>query len=82
VIKPTGEYLRKLIIGFYELPGNISGGKLHIVLDDDNWETHHVEWCLNEAIEAGDTDAIFMANVLLLFTEDEREKILTEWWLN
>lgn len=28
-----------------------SGGALHIVLDDGNFEDHHIEWCLDDPIQ-------------------------------
>lgn len=74
--KPTPEFLKLMVAAFYELPGNCVGGKLHIVLDDDNFEDEHVRWCREEAEKAGDVDAMFMADVLLLYTEEEREEIL------
>lgn len=30
------------------------GGPLHIVLDDDNVETHHIVWCLTNMAEWAD----------------------------
>lgn len=74
--KPSEHFLRMMVAAFYELPGNICGGNLHIVLDDDNLEDEHVKWCRAEAEKANDQDAMFMADVLLLYTEDERFEIL------
>lgn len=74
--KPSEHLLRLLVAAFYELPGNCVGGCLHIVLDDDNFEDEHVRWCRAEAEKRNDQDAMFMADVLLLYTEDEREEIL------
>ena len=28
-----------------------SGGALHIVLDDGNFEDHHIKWCLSDTIQ-------------------------------
>jgi hypothetical protein len=75
--KPTEEFLKLMVTAFYELPGNTCGGCLHIVLDDGNLEDHHVQWCKEYATKENDTDAMFMADVLLLYTEEEREKILS-----
>lgn len=48
---------------------------LHIVIDDLNVETHHVEWCRNEAQRIGDEDGVRLAEVLLTLTEDERREV-------
>ena len=32
----------------YRLEGCCTGGLLHILLDDDNIEDHHIQWCLEE----------------------------------
>lgn len=80
--RPSIAFMRGIISAFYALDGNITGGKLHIVLDDGNAETHHVEWCLQQATQAGKADAMFLAELLLQFTEDERAEILqlpTDW---
>jgi len=74
--KPSELLLNAMIDAFYAKPGNICGGILHIVLDDENYETHHVEWCREEAVSANDQDAIFIADVLLLYTEEERAVVL------
>lgn len=74
--KPSEHLLRLMVAAFYELPGNCVGGCLHIVLDDGNLEDHHVRWCRDEAKKRNDQDAMFMADVLLLYSEDERFEIL------
>lgn len=73
---PGPEFLRQIVDAFYALPGNIVGGVLHIVLDDFNLETHHVQWCRQEAEKVDDKDAIFLADLLLLYSQKERFDIL------
>jgi hypothetical protein len=68
--------MHKIINAFYDLAGNCTGGNLHIVTDDFNVETHHVEWCRDQARQKGDQDGVFLAELLLQFTEAEREKIV------
>lgn len=34
-------------IGLYSASTGFSGGGLHIVISDDNHETHHIQWCLD-----------------------------------
>lgn len=76
IAKPTLDFARKIIDAFYQMEGNICGGSLHIVTDDGNVETHHVEFCLNYARERGDQDGIFLAQLLLQFTQAERETLM------
>lgn len=54
-----------LIDAFYEKPGNEAGGVLHIVTDDYNLETHHIEWSRAEAVARGDADAVAICDALL-----------------
>jgi hypothetical protein len=70
------ENLDELIDAFYLLPGNGSGGLLHVVLDDCNYETVHVELCRDEARTTGDEHAFWLAQILLAMTEHERCQIL------
>lgn len=64
-----------LISEFYN-SGNITGGVLHIVLDDGNIEDHHIIWCRDRAVEREDWDAVEIANRLLKLTYEQRETIL------
>ena len=73
--KPTIAFMRKIVDTFYELPGNGVGGNLHIATDDLNVETECVEWCREQARQVGDQDGVFLAELLLQFTEAEREEI-------
>jgi hypothetical protein len=70
------ENIDELIDAFYLLPGNGSGGLLHVVLDDCNYETIHVAFCRDEARNAGDEHAFWLAQILLAMTEHERCQIL------
>lgn len=55
--------------------GNGAGGNLHIVLDDDNLETHFVEFCLEQAEREGDEDGAVLARALLLMSRTQRGKV-------
>lgn len=47
--------IKRLIAKFEDLPENQgSGGHLHILLEDQNAETDHVEWCRDRCAEHGD----------------------------
>jgi len=60
---------------YYKLPGNGCGGSLHIVLDDGNLETEHVQFSLDWAEEHNDPKGIELAKALLELTEDQRDTI-------
>lgn len=76
--------LRELVKWFYQrFP---SGGFLHIVLDDGNFETKHIVWCLLhwkdnlldeeiKWIESNEQKIIEMCTLLLELKEKDRYKI-------
>ena len=76
--RPTIAFMRGMIDAFYNLSDtkNITGGTLHIVLDDYNTEDEHVEWCRKHAQEKGDADGVYLAELLQQFTEQERNELL------
>ena len=59
------------VSGYYHIPGNEAGGNLHIVLDDKNIESHHIEWCRNEASKNGDHIGVWLADQLLSLNWEE-----------
>jgi hypothetical protein len=71
---PTkSEFIRRLDVlarAIYETPEGGCGCCLHIVLDDGNFERHHVEYCLENA-EHGICREV--AEMLLKLTEEGRE---------
>ena len=40
--KPTVPEVLPLVRAYYQKPGNIVGGNLHLVLDDENVENEHI----------------------------------------
>lgn len=70
--------LRLLIDEWYARPGNGVGGALHIVVDDFNFETEHIEWCYSEASIADRVAMYPLVRALLEIPEDEREQALIE----
>ena len=76
--KPTAVFMQKIVDAFYELAGNGVGGNLHIVTDDLNVGAEQVEWCREQAQQGGDRDGVFLAELLLQFTEAEREEICSQ----
>lgn len=72
------EQLKTAIVAVYGCSS--VGGALHIVLDDENIEDHHIRWCVDECIpkEPEDTQAIYRecARLLLETPLKLREKIV------
>lgn len=68
---------------------SVSGGALHIVLDDENVENHHIQWCLETTIPEINNKsdrAVYekCANLLLAIPLKERRRIVhgygREYW--
>jgi hypothetical protein len=81
-MKPSKEMMGAIIAEFYRKTENICGGTLHIVLEDGNTEDHNVEWCKRYAEDQLDYDGVLVADLLLKFTEDEREEIICNYLTN
>lgn len=73
--KPTVPEVLPLIKAYYAKPGNGVGGWLHIVLDDGNIETSHIEYCKQSAIEHNDADGVAIADLLLRMSKTQRKKL-------
>ena len=67
-----------LIEKYYE--SNPTGGYLHIVLDDSNYEDNFLQFCIEEAIAANDYWAEIIGRFLLEFSVEEREQIIERQW--
>lgn len=76
-LKPV---ISSLIEYYYNQGDNAAGGHLHIVLDDGNTEWHHVDWCYKIAAENGDYLGALICDVLLCFSEEEREMMYENDW--
>jgi hypothetical protein len=72
---PTVPEVLPLVRRFAQMPGNETGGHLHLVLDDGNVKDHHVRYCLAEAESAGDTLAAEVARTLLTLSKTQRSKV-------
>lgn len=70
--------IKKLIQAYYAMPNNGCGGNLHIVLDDGNIEHHFIKWCKGQCEKDNDPFGEFLAEALLLFTEDQLQKMYDE----
>ena len=49
--KPYMDTLRKIIGQYYDLDDCCSGGPLHILLDDDNFDINSVHFCMEECFK-------------------------------
>lgn len=74
--KPTVPDVMPLVRAYYET--HLTGGHLHIVLDDGNVADHHIHFCRAEAEKAGDPEGVALADALLLMSERQRLKIYRE----
>ena len=54
-----------LVERFCAMPGNASGGALHIVLDDANLDNDSIWMCIDQARASGNTDAAALGLVIL-----------------
>lgn len=57
------EMLDSVIEAYYER--NVTGGSLHIVLDDGNWRRDHIEFCLEWARNHDDPVGEAISKLLL-----------------
>lgn len=73
-------FIKELIKYYYDDLGNGTGGSLHVVLDDGNLEHATIFWCQNECKKNKDSFGVFLADVLLTFTEDELDNMYNEDW--
>ncbi len=64
----------------YYAAGNLSGGSLHIVLDDGNTARGHVEWCRDYARGCLDADGFDLAEDLLELTDAEVARVYRDLW--
>lgn len=77
----TPEDMADICREFYLLQGNLVGGCLHIVLDDGNWADSNIEFCIDQAKEQGDENAIALGEILLqIFNMEGRLEIDRLLW--
>lgn len=71
-VKPTLPEVRPLIDAYYALPGNLAGGELHVVLDDGNYERHHIRWCISNAQKV---ETRWLGHLLCLLSNSQRRRM-------
>lgn len=80
-LKPV---IKDLIEYYCELPNNEHGGYLHIISSDGNIYDWDITFCREECQKHGDTLGELICDLLLQFTEEEREVMYEKhrWGLN
>lgn len=76
--RPSVADVQRLIDAFYQFKGCEVGGGLHIVLDDENWEDSHIQWCIDTAEThwSGHAEAtILLGRLLLSMTRTQRAQL-------
>ena len=73
--KPLVPDVAPVALAYYRLPGNGSGGSLHVVLDDTNLEDHSVRFCADWASAHGDYAGWSLALLLLRMTRSQRGRV-------
>ena len=62
----------EVLAAYCALPGNSTGGAVHIVSDDFNYADSHVQWCIEQAEADGDEAGAAVARMLLALPRPER----------
>lgn len=78
--KPTITELVPLLKEYYSKPENCVGGSLHIVLEDDNLENGHIEYCIEYAKKEGDLEGAKLGEMLLQLTKSQRRRLVTKYY--
>jgi hypothetical protein len=72
--KVTIVEVRHLITDFKKKAGNAAGGNLHIILEDQNTSDSDITFCINEAKDKNDVDAVKIAELMLKMSKTQRLK--------
>lgn len=74
--KPTVPEVLPFVKAYLAKDGNMSGGSLHIVLDDGNILDRHIKFCIEYARERGDKDGVKLGELLLRTSKTQRIKLI------
>ncbi len=78
--KPTIPEVMPLVVEYYSMPGNLAGGSLHIVLDDQNVGDDSVDFCIQWARDRDDTEGVRLGEMLRRMSRTQRAKIAATKW--
>jgi hypothetical protein len=73
--KPTVPELIPLVRQYAKRPENNVGGDYHLLFEDLNWETAHVQHCLDSATAKGDELGMRIGKLLLQMSRTQRLKL-------
>lgn len=73
--KPTVPEVLPRARDYVARPGNEMGGRLHIVLEDGNYEDRHVKFCHDQCVLDGDHEGEFLCDLLLAMSRTQRRKL-------
>lgn len=65
-----------MIKEYYSLPGNLAGGNLHLVLDDNNLGDSSIKVCLLAAVKASDHLGISICYAMLYMNAFDRQMVV------
>lgn len=81
--KPEMDVLLEYCKTFYSLKDCETGGPLHILLDDNNYENHHIEFCLEECLKHPNATVAALGTIIcreyLKMTMPERSVFQRHW---
>ena len=81
-IRSDGDWFDKyveLCRHYYDQDGCGCGGNMHIVLDDGNLGDSSVSWCAGLAHGRQDHEASDLANIMLMMTKEQRERVYNSY---
>lgn len=73
-------FLNQFIQFYYFDLDNMSGGNLHISLDDGNLKEVDIFFCQEEAKKNNDSFGVFLTRLMREFTEEELEELYEKDW--
>ena len=74
--KPTVAEVNSLCRAYYDKPGNGAGGRImHVVLDDGNMKLRDISYASEQAVAAGDSDAVRICDLLQKMSATQRRKV-------
>lgn len=74
-MKPTITEVLPMVWAYYDTPGNVCGGSLHVVLDDGNVSDDCVQGARDFAESRGDIEGVKLATYLLRMSKTQRRKL-------
>lgn len=71
--RPTVPEVLPLVRDYYA--DHMTGGILHVVLDDGNLEDGHIKGCIEQAVLEGDARAEAIGRMMLQMTRTQRRRV-------